>query len=599
MATKKACVMSDRQRWILKGDRADDHLAKAGHRIFASMALLAGTSAAVTTTINVIRGETDPAMIAVAVAGILYCYIATAAVFVFDRFRPAIILVSSLIVQGILMWLAISTGLLISTPILFLLMMVPAVTAVSGIFLGGLSALATIGSFAYIYAGNHADDQITLVASSFIDWRLLLFALPVCAIFLWMGTCLFRNQMVDAARKLEAALIIAEKSERAKSDFLANMSHEIRTPMNGVIGMLDVALAGDMEPQQRQNLEVARRSADSLVRILTDILDLTKLEQGHLEIERTRTDVWHLIEDGATLFSSAAAAKGVGLATEGVRDLPRYLQLDGARLGQILSNLVANAVKFTDQGSITISTRYEDGIFLLSVEDTGCGMPKDFLPQVFQRFQQAAMDPSSRRGGTGLGLAICRDLTQLMDGHIGVVSEPGKGTRFDVALPAPACDGQDDADEPARITIHAAPKPEGRNDHPLHILVAEDNAVNRSVLGSFLTRLGHSFVAAEDGHEAVEFAREGNFDMIIMDVSMPRMDGIDATREIRALDIPIAHAPIIMLTAHAEERYLRACIEAGADAILHKPITQDGLAGALGQIQDDMHEAGGPVAAAR
>ncbi|MEO1659294.1 MAG: ATP-binding protein [Pseudomonadota bacterium] len=588
--------MSYSQRWILRGERPDDHLTKAGYRIFASMAMLAASSGAVTTTINFIRGETDPVLLGVAVGMVIYCFAATAAVFKLKRFRPFVVLGSSLVVQGTLIWLTLSTGLLTSSPVLFLLMMVPAVTVVAGTILGGISAAATISCFVLIYLGHHADDQITYVASSFIDWRLMLFALSVCVIFLWMGTSLFRFQMVDAARKLEAALISAETSERAKSDFLANMSHEIRTPMNGVIGMLDVALADDMSEGQRRNLEVARRSADSLVRILTDILDLTKLEQGHIEIERAPTDLHHLIEDAATLFSSAAAAKGVDLMTTGMKSLPLYALLDEARVGQILSNLIANAVKFTDEGSVTISVRYDDGILMIGVEDTGCGMPKAFLPHVFQRFQQARTGTAPGRGGTGLGLAICRELTELMDGHIGVVSEEGQGTRFDVALPAPACEVQQDPTETVAVVSKPSPSTDAK---PLHILVAEDNAVNRSVLGAFLTRLGHTFVEAEDGHEAVEFAREGNFDLIIMDVSMPRMDGIAATTEIRALDIPIARAPIVMLTAHAEERYIKACVDAGADAILHKPITRDGLADALHQIQDEFAEESPAAAAAR
>ena len=587
--------MPDRQCRNPAGEKPDHPLTTASYRVFASMALLAGTSGCITTTFNLLRGVTDLIPIMVAYAGIAYCFAAAACVLVLKRFRHQVVFVSSLVIQAILMWLAIDAGLLLTTPTLFLLMIVPAVTAVAGTYLGGLSTAATITCFGVIYANNHTGDQITYIASSFIDWRLMLFALSVCVVFLWVGTCMFRYQMLDAARKLETALENAEASERAKSDFLANMSHEIRTPMNGVIGMLDVALANDMANDQRHNLEVARRSAGSLIRILTDILDLTKLEQGHIEIKQTQTNPKHLIEDAAALFSSAAEAKGVDLMTKGVRGLPHGVLIDSARVGQILSNLIANAVKFTDNGSITISAQHDDDILMICVQDSGCGMPADFLTHLFHRFQQADTGASSRRGGTGLGLAICKDLVELMEGHIGVVSTEGEGTRFEVALPAPACEVET---EIPRITESAADEPT-HAVAPLHILMAEDNQVNRTVLGSFLKRLGHSFVEAEDGHDAVEFAREGNFDMIIMDVSMPRMDGIEATREIRSLDIPVAHAPIVMLTAHAEERYINACIDAGADAVLHKPITRDTLAHALFEVREAMNNGDMQVAAAR
>ncbi len=587
--------MSDLESRNPKGETPDHPLTTASYRVFASMALLAGTSGGITTTFNLLRGVTDLIPIMVAYAGIAYCFAAAGCVLVLKRFRQQVVFVSSLVIQAILMWLAIDAGLLLTTPTMFLLMVVPAVTAVAGTHLGGLSAVATITCYGVIYFNNHTDDQITYIASSFIDWRLMLFALSVCVAFLWVGTCMFRYQMLDAARKLEIALDKAETSERAKSDFLANMSHEIRTPMNGVIGMLDVALANDMADHQRNNLEVARRSAGSLIRILTDILDLTKLEQGHIQIKRTQTNPKHLIEDAAALFSSAAEAKCVDLMTKGVRGLPHSVLIDSARVGQILSNLIANAVKFTDHGSITISAQHDGDIFMICIQDTGCGMPAGFLPHVFHRFQQADTGASSRRGGTGLGLAICKDLVELMEGHIGVVSTEGEGTRFEIALPAPACEVET---ETPPIAESAAEEP-AQDVVPLHILMAEDNRVNRTVLGSFLKRLGHSFVEAEDGHEAVEFAREGNFDMIIMDVSMPRMDGIEATREIRSLDIPIAHAPIVMLTAHAEEGYINACIDAGADAVLHKPISRETLAHALFEVQEAMNNGDLRAAVAR
>ncbi|MEO1043245.1 MAG: ATP-binding protein [Pseudomonadota bacterium] len=590
--------MTDRQSWKATGASPDDHLTRAGNRVFACMALLAGFSGALTTLGNVIRGGTDPVSLTVAALGIGYCFFAGTAVFWLKSIRSLIIIGSSVVIQGVLMWLAIVTGLLLSTPILYLLMMVPALTAISGTWAGALSAAAAIGSFVHIYIVNHADDQILYVASSYIDWRLVMFALSVCAVFLWAGTSVYHDQMMKAARHLEASRVIAETSERAKSDFLANMSHEIRTPMNGVIGMLDVTLAHEMPAHQRKSLEVARRSAESLIRVLTDILDLTKLEQGHIEIDRKPTNLQHLIEDAATLFSSAAAAKGVDLLTKGLKGLPPYAMLDGQRTGQILSNLLANAVKFTDDGAITLSARYHDGVLMIGVEDTGCGIPKDFLPSVFKRFQQAETGASSRKGGTGLGLAICRDLTELMDGHIGVTSEEGQGTRFDVALPAPVSElAEHGAEQPTGSTVPVAGQREDID--PRHILVAEDNPVNRSVIGAFLTRLGHSFVEAEDGHEACEFAREGNFDMIIMDVSMPRLDGIEATRFIRSLDIPIADAPIVMLTAHAEERYINACMEAGADAILHKPITRNALADVIAGVIQDYETANTASVAAR
>jgi signal transduction histidine kinase/ActR/RegA family two-component response regulator len=370
----------------------------------------------------------------------------------------------------------------------------------------------------------------------------------------------------------------AEAANQAKSAFLAIMSHEIRTPLNGMLGMTQ-ALACDpaLNSSQRQRLAVIRQSGESLLSILNDILDLSKIEAGKLEIENIAFDVGELARAAHESFTALAAQKGlkcrldIDPAAEG-----HYLG-DPTRLRQILYNLISNALKFTEAGEIRVSVDAERGGLRFSVADTGVGIDAAQLERLFQKFEQADASSTRRYGGTGLGLAICRDLTALMRGSIDVESEPGEGTTFIVSLPL------------TRIAENPMARPARGFDLKdfdlggLRILAAEDNPTNQLVLKALLGPAGVDPTMVEDGAQAVEAWSVGDFDLILMDIQMPRMDGIAAARTIREEETRAGRArtPIIALTANAMAHQVEEYFEAGMDGHLAKPVDMAALYSAI------------------
>jgi signal transduction histidine kinase/ActR/RegA family two-component response regulator len=465
--------------------------------------------------------------------------------------------------------LTLQVRVLFSTPALMLLVLVMGATLTGGILPGLIATATTLAAFAGTYVLHHADAPIAYFApGQFIDWRITLVSQSGIAVILFLAAALFRSQMVVANAGLDKARRAAIASAEAKSAFLANMSHEIRTPMNGVLGMLDVVLGGTLDPAQRKNLTVARQAAGTLLTLLDDVLDVSKLEAGGIVLDSKPCAPAALLENAATLFRPAADAKGVILEVTAPATLPQAVEVDPLRLTQIVSNLLSNAVKFTAQGTIRLDALYEDGRLLVSISDTGIGIDEDVLGEVFDRFRQAEAGTVRQFGGSGLGLSICRELVTLMGGEISASSVKGQGSRFAFAIPAPA------AALPAEPEITAL-----QPARPLSILVAEDNEVNRMVVTAFLDSLGHRHTLAADGRQAVEAAQLGAFDLVLMDVSMPVMDGFSAARAIRAQGG--AGLPILALTAHVTPDIETRCKEAGMDGVLHKPITRDALAAAL------------------
>lgn len=382
------------------------------------------------------------------------------------------------------------------------------------------------------------------------------------------------------AEELEVAQAAAAAASEAKSRFLANMSHEIRTPMNGVLGMLELVLRSDLSSGQQQDLGYARDSAQSLLVLLNQILDHAKAEAGRLELEQMDFSVREVVRSAAVPFRFQAAEKKIALNCTVEPSVPQCLRGDPTRLRQIIINLVANALKFTPSGSIEVSVRVESVTgpqVLLSfhVADSGPGIPPDKLETIFDAFSQADSSITRRFGGTGLGLTICRDLVELMGGRIQVESQPGHGSVFSFTAMFTMSSSEKRETEPARAEPPVC--------NPLRVLMAEDNVVNQKILMRILQAGGHSVVLAEDGLQAVSRFSEGWFDVVLMDVQMPRMDGLQATRQIRAT--AGRDVPIIGVTAGATPAEVTACFEAGMDSCITKPINISKLQELLARVR--------------
>ncbi len=422
------------------------------------------------------------------------------------------------------------------------------------------------------------------------------------------------NTMLEGLRRRAAetqqALRQAETSNAAKTQFLANMSHEIRTPLNGVVGMIELMQLTELSPPQRRYVETATQSSVSLLRLIDDILDLSRIEVGRLELDKAPFHLPSLIHDIRVLFAEQARVKGLTLSTSVPESLNLMVVGDKHRLLQILTNLISNALKFTSEGTITLRSvieRAASGVLCIrfEVSDTGIGVPDSKHEMIFDAFTQADSSMTRRHGGTGLGLSIARQLCHMMDGEMGIRSAVGVGSTFwftvmleqKVNKPLPSADGQAPAVvvrpapvlktdapstfiSPASRDFRAALDRAGRE--AVSVLLVEDNAANMRVTQALLETLGCRVTPARNGLEAISTYRENNFDLVLMDCQMPEMDGYEATRGIRQIEgFQGRRTLIIALTAHAMEGSREASLRSGMDDQITKPLTLAALTAKL------------------
>jgi signal transduction histidine kinase/ActR/RegA family two-component response regulator len=387
-----------------------------------------------------------------------------------------------------------------------------------------------------------------------------------------------RSALRKARTRAEQGEAAAEAANKAKSAFLATMSHEIRTPLNGVFGMTQVMAAGPLEEVQRERLAIVRQSGEVLLAVLNDILDLSKIEAGKLEIEEIAFDFGPLAQGACAAFTAAANDKGLDFVFDVEAARGAYLG-DPTRLRQILCNLISNALKFTDAGQIALTAAYASGALRIAVSDTGVGIPTKALATLFDKFTQSDTTMTRRFGGTGLGLAISHQLAALMGGTIEVVSEAGRGSTFTLIVPLERL-ADEIAPAGATPTVIAADAGQGPG---LRVLAAEDNVVNQIVLRTLLDQIGIDATMVGDGAQALAAWEAGEWDAILMDIQMPMMDGPTAARSIRSREKESGRprTPIIALTANAMSHQVDDYLAAGMDAHVAKPIEAERLYAAL------------------
>lgn len=392
----------------------------------------------------------------------------------------------------------------------------------------------------------------------------------------YLGTLTDITERKRSEIELAKARDAAVQASRMKSEFLANMSHEVRTPMNGIAGMTGMLLETKLSSEQREYAIAVQRSASYLLDVINDVLDLSKIEAGRLELERIAFPLRSCIGDVFDMVLDRAIEKEIDLICRIHPDVPEYVEGDPGRLRQILMNLVGNAVKFTSSGEVSVSVKPSPDGLNFQVTDTGIGICNELMEHIFEPFCQADGSITRKYGGTGLGLTISRRLVRLMQGEINVRSQPGQGSTFEFTVRFGMTDRSEAAANWANLhqTLHRRYLPPPSSVlSPHRILVAEDHAINQKVAKRMLERLGHQVDLVTNGFEALEALERGDYALVLMDCQMPDMDGFEATRQIRAREQAARRIPIVAMTAHAFQEDRDRCLECGMDDFLSKPMS--------------------------